>query len=55
MPSLDSAKKKTKEDAKKVETKVVKEAKVVGADAKKAGAKVVAGTEKVAKKVKDKI
>ncbi len=62
MPSLDSAKKKTEVEAKKgveglkkVEAKVVKEAKVVGADAKKAGHKLVDETEKAAKKVKEKV
>jgi hypothetical protein len=45
----------SKEDAKKVEDRVVKDAKVVEADVKKAGHKLADDTQKVTKKVKDKI
>ena len=45
----------SKEDAKKVEDSIFKDPKVVEADARKAGNKLADDTQKVTKKVKDKI
>ena len=55
MTSISNVKNKTKEDAKKVEDRIVKDAIMVGADIKKAGHKLADDTQKVTKKVKDKI